>query len=328
MSPRILPPFAADIAGLFGSVIAAQFSLIGNSLGSPLAEAPIGSPDPLGNLVGGPTFGAINPLLGPLSENGDPLLYNGARLTMHALLEGSPAIDTGDPSAVAGLAGVPEFDQRGGPLWTRVADGDGNGVVRIDIGAVEQRQLQLIVDTLVDEFDGDFSPGDLSLREAIAMANGNFGVVDSIHFDPALAGGTIFLTLGELTITDGALIAGLGDEWLTVDASGNDPTPDFQFYDGSRVFTVLANIEVQISGLTITGGDTYSGGGIFNSGFLRLSESTVTGNDAQFGGGIYSFSGHDDGGRQPGERQPRGQQRRRVVHPLYQPLHHRQHDLR
>jgi hypothetical protein len=51
-------------------------------------------------------------------------------------LPGSPAIDAGDPAAVAGSGGVPQFDQRGSGFG-RVADGDGTGGARIDIGAFE-----------------------------------------------------------------------------------------------------------------------------------------------------------------------------------------------
>ena len=83
---------------------------------------------------------------------------------------------------MAGVGGVPEFDQRGTPFG-RVING------RIDIGAFEYQaasDLNLVVDTLVDESDGDYSLGDLSLREAILLAN-TYPSVDTIHFAPALA---------------------------------------------------------------------------------------------------------------------------------------------
>ena len=60
-----------------------------------------------------------DPLLGPLQDNGGPTFT-------HALLPGSPAIDTGDPN----FTPPPDFDQRG-PGFPRVVNG------RIDIGAFE-----------------------------------------------------------------------------------------------------------------------------------------------------------------------------------------------
>src|SRR5262249_56283595 len=60
-----------------------------------------------------------DPMLGPLQDNGGPTFT-------HALLPGSPAIDTGDPS----FTPPPDFDQRG-PGYPRV------GNERIDIGSFE-----------------------------------------------------------------------------------------------------------------------------------------------------------------------------------------------
>jgi hypothetical protein len=62
-------------------------------------------------------------LLHGLADNGGPT-------KTHALLTGSPAIDAGDPEAVAGVGTVPQFDQRG-TGFPRVMNS------RIDIGAFE-----------------------------------------------------------------------------------------------------------------------------------------------------------------------------------------------
>ena len=64
----------------------------------------------------------INPLLGPLQNNG------GLTFT-HALLRGSPAINAGDPNFV----GPPDYDQRG-PGYDRVRNG------RLDVGSFEVQQ--------------------------------------------------------------------------------------------------------------------------------------------------------------------------------------------
>jgi hypothetical protein len=64
----------------------------------------------------------------------------------------SPAINAGDLSAIAGMSGVPEFDQRGMP-FSRVFNG------RIDIGAVESQPIppavfgDYNVDSAVDAAD-------------------------------------------------------------------------------------------------------------------------------------------------------------------------------
>src|SRR5262249_36341377 len=78
------------------------------------------------NLIGNTSHGSgfhetdllnVDPLLGPLKDNGGPTLT-------HALLPGSPAIDAGDNSD------APEWDQRG-PGYPRIV----NDI--IDIGAFE-----------------------------------------------------------------------------------------------------------------------------------------------------------------------------------------------
>jgi len=273
-----------DMASTIGESLDVHFSLIGDNTGTGLTEAPVGFPDANGNLIGGTVHGVIDPLLGPLADNGGPT-------STHALLPGSPAINRGDLSAVAGVGDVPEFDQRGSG-FDRVFSG------RIDIGAYELQEfsdLNLLVDTLADESDGDFSRFDLSLREAIERANAN-PVPDTIHFDPLLAGGTILLTMGELAITDSVEIVGLGVDELTIDASGNDPTPEENNGDGSRVFNIddgddSNHLVVAIHGLTLTGGDISGGresggGAILSRESLSVSFSTVSNNSSRYGGGI------------------------------------------
>ena len=275
---------APDITGLFGFTIDARYSLVGSNAGSGLTEAPVGAPDANGNLVGGPSFASIDAGLLPLADNDGPLLRDGSRLQTHALMAVSPAVDAGDAASVAGVDGVPEFDQRGAP-YARVVDGDLDDVPRIDIGAFEVAPQTFVVDTLVDENDGDHSPGDVSLREAILLAESSAGI-DRIMFDPGLAGGTILLTHGELAINDSLQIVGLGRNLLTISARGNDPTPATANGDGSRSFHVFPQALLEIHGLTITGGDTFIGGAILNdSGRLTVVDSTITGNATTFAGG-------------------------------------------
>ena len=86
-----------------GSTIDLAFSLVGDATGAGLTEAPVGAPDSNGNLIGGPIFGAIDPDLAPLADNGGPTLT-------HALFGFSPAID-----GVTDLGSAPATDQRGRP---------------------------------------------------------------------------------------------------------------------------------------------------------------------------------------------------------------------
>ncbi len=83
-----------------------------------------------GNLVGTATA-PLDARLGPLAHNGGPI-------RTHALLEGSPAIDAGRwPNAIEeGLVA----DQRGLPR----TDGDGDGVIVVDIGAYEALAEQAV----------------------------------------------------------------------------------------------------------------------------------------------------------------------------------------
>ena len=240
---------------------------------------------------------------------GDPLLAaladNGGLTETHRLLPGSPAIDAGDPAAVAGSGGVPLFDQRGAG-FDRVRS-IGIGTI-IDIGSFEVQDPfalpmplpPLIVDSIADEVDFDLSPGQFSLREAIFLANFQAGA-DTITFDPTLFSTqqTIGLTLGQLTVTDDLTVIGPGFFLLTIDGgNGGDNLPDTG--DGFRVFRVddgddSVDRPVHFSGLTITGGDVSGdGGGIFNREDLSLDLTTITNNSATgSGGGVFGGDGSD-----------------------------------
>jgi CSLREA domain-containing protein len=153
-----------------------------------------------------------------------------------------------------------------------VSDGNGVDGPRIDIGAYERQSLlglNLVVDTLVDESDGNYSAGDLSLREAIGLANESAGT-STITFAAVLTSSgpaTILLTMGELWIQlhDTLTIDGPGANLLTIDASGNDPTPTIDEENGSRVFLISdagdTRANVSISGVTLTGADNLGAGG-------------------------------------------------------------------
>jgi hypothetical protein len=98
----------------------AGYNLIGNGAGCNFAQAAT-------DRVGTPAA-PIDPRLGPLADNGGPT-------QTHALLADSPAIDAANPAAPgSGGDACPGTDQRG---VHRLEDGDGDGVPRCDIGALE-----------------------------------------------------------------------------------------------------------------------------------------------------------------------------------------------
>ena len=135
-----------------------------------------------------------------------------------------------------------------------------------------------LVTTLNDELDSS-SPtatveqfggaNDLSLREALALANANPDL-NTITFAASLSGGTLFLTQGELTITFNLTINGDRD---------NDGIPDITISadsaagaDGAttRVFHIgqygADGIVATLGGLVIRDGIASSGGGIYIDG--------------------------------------------------------------
>ena len=160
-----------DLAPDPGSVLTVNSSLIGVADGLVIA----------GNVGGlnqtGTAAAPLDPLLGPLANNGGPT-------ATHALLAGSPAIDAGNP-AFGGLVN----DQRGAP-FARLLDGDSNGSTIIDIGAYE----------LV-------SPGQRSVDVFFDVATGLMTIRDR----SGLAGGSIIQQDNNVTLTLGQFNAGGGN---------------------------------------------------------------------------------------------------------------------
>ncbi len=90
---------------------------VSGELNNSIVSSNTGATNVEGAFSGGSNLIDVDPMLGPLADNGGPTL------TM-ALLPGSPAIDAGDNTD------APEFDQRG-PGFPRIVNGT------IDIGAFE-----------------------------------------------------------------------------------------------------------------------------------------------------------------------------------------------
>ncbi|MBE9207539.1 hypothetical protein IQ244_13590 [Nostoc sp. LEGE 06077] len=136
-----------------------------------------------------------------------------------------------------------------------------------------------------------------SLQQAILNANTSAGK-DLIRFTGGLftdnIADTISLGGSSLFITDDLSIDGRGSNLLTI--SGNyNPTKNNKT---SRVFEIGSGITVEIEGLKIANGyakDTKGGGGIYNSGNLKLNNVTISNNfsggqnsTVNNGGGIYN----------------------------------------
>jgi len=260
-----------------GAVTSLGYNLIGNSSG--------GSGFAATDLLG------VNPLLGPLQNNGGPTE------TM-ALLPGSPAIDAGNnalvPSSIA-------TDQRGAPR-----DVFGG----VDIGAFEVQVYPVYFTT---------DTGGGSLRSALTQANqygGSIiaftasGVIDLASPLPAIsrdvqilgpganvltvsgnfanqvfdvtAGVTV--TIAGLTIADGSAPYGGGIENAGTLTLANSTLSG----DSAGVFGggILNEGTLTVSNSTISRNAAPQGGGIWNNGTLTVTDSTLSGNSAPQGGGI------------------------------------------
>ena len=215
----------------------------------------------------------------------DPLLtvlgnYGGPTPTLLPL-PGSVAID-----GLNVLAGSPVSDQRG---FGR----PGTGTSFNDIGAVERQasdpvdsdgdRLVDVVDncpTVRNESQADSDAdglGDLcepllnladdgssgSLRDIIDRATDEH----VITFDPAVSGGSIVLTGGELIVSNE----------LTIDTSNLPLGLTLSANNASRVIHVTAAGNLRLNGLIIRDGQEFTAGCILNEGLLDIVDSTITG---------------------------------------------------
>jgi FG-GAP-like repeat len=194
----------------------------------------------------------------------------------------NPALDGGED----GLA--PPNDARGFGRHD-VPGAAHNGTNISDIGAFEQQaSLSFVVTTLDDELDSTApnatveSMGgidDLSLREALALANQDPTTADTITFDQDLIGGedegvddghiALSAELGELVITGDVTVNGdVHDDGtidITVDARGN-PFEVFHAVSGTST----------LNGLVITGGNCVVGGGVLVGEYSPESSPALT----------------------------------------------------
>jgi len=170
--------------------------------------------DPGGATIAGTTTGnllGVDPLLGPLADNGGPTQ------TM-ALLLGSPAIDAGDNT------GAPAYDQRG-VGFARIVRGT------IDMGAFEVQLPEVVVtDVSVMEGNSGFTAAIFTVTLSRASADPvtvNYATADgsaTAGSDYQAASGTLTFAPGETSKTITVLVNGdrLGEpnETFAVNLSG------------------------------------------------------------------------------------------------------------
>ena len=124
-----------------------------------------------------------------------------------------------------------------------------------------------------DTDDGDYTTGQLTLREAVNFSNLNVGFVDSISF--SLTGTTIGLS-NTLGLSDSVNITGPGKSNLSISGGG-----------AVQIFNVIgASTSVAMSSITLTSGSAASGGAMqFTSQTVTLSNMDIVQNNATSGSG-------------------------------------------
>jgi CSLREA domain-containing protein len=272
---------------------AVRNSLIGRSNGSRLTPTTGTSPDNLGNFVGGTTAALA------LDAKLNPLRANGGRTLTHSPRAESLAVNGGSNQLSVGLTGSRLLtDQRAEAPLQRTRDNI------VDIGAVERLTISgpIVVSTSLHELDSDLSPGDLSLAEAVSLANANEGM-DTIQFATQTDANPIGLSPGgtgldyDLVIRESVVIIGNGSGKTIIDGGGLrrliDITEDAADVRLEKI--QLRNGNPQLSG--IDNADHRGAGGairMIGPGRLLLNQIYFTANQTDFdyaGGGAVAFFG-------------------------------------
>lgn len=187
-----------------GTIVSASNNVIGVGDGSGLANGVNGNQ--IGSLAA-----PLDPLLGPLADNGGPTFT-------HALLAGSPAIDAGsNPATLAN-------DQRG-PGFSRVSG------AQADVGAFELQSADLSV-TKVDTPDPVTAGA--SITWTVTVSNAGPDAATTVALVDALPSGTTFVSL--------AAPAGWSCSTPTVGLNGTVSCSTASMPVGSAAFTIVAAV--------------------------------------------------------------------------------------
>jgi len=206
------------------------------------------------------------------SENADPEIGG---LNTTQLIEGG----TGTGTFAVNVTGLTPLSEYSFKIYAINVDGTTHSTVGTFTTLDSAGLVVTTADDVVDANDGV-----TSLREALDLANNTAGA-DVITFGGAVftdaTPDTITLNNGQLEITDSVTITGTGADLLSI--SGNDSSRVFYLYNGS------ANLSIQLTGMTITGGNANIGGGIINfDEDLTIEDCVITGNTATGkGGGLW-----------------------------------------
>lgn len=199
-----------------------------------------------------------------------PLGWHGGPVPTYMPLCHSPAIDAGAPTAGT-------FMQDGRGFWFR-RDGNGDGITRADIGAVEASE-PVVVTTSANQLNTP-AGAQVSLREAVRDCPPG----GRITFAPALSGGTCTLgTSGELSITGKAII---------LDATSLPRGVIVSQTGTSRLFNVTSTGSLSMHAVSLSRGDTAaSGAALLNSGRTLLTRLALFDNESAATGGAISHQG-------------------------------------
>ena len=290
-----------------GDAATASASLIVNF--TPVPDDVVANPDTIAVVDDAPII--IDVLANDVDPDGDPITF--VSLTQPAMGTASLTDIDGDGTDDA-IAFTPSPGFFGASFEYTITDGSTTATTTVDI----TNNRPLVVSTTADEFDNDFSNGDLSLREAVFLAGQGFGTdadgngQTDITFDAGLFGAGAAIVLNGSAITVGSAVEISGD----VNGDGRaDVTLDGD--DTSRVLDITGSA-VTLNALAITGGNSgpedgggirtgvgtsviirnttitgntsgAAGGGVSNDGNLTFANTTIAGNNAVDGGGIRNF---------------------------------------
>ncbi|HYN43993.1 MAG TPA: DUF11 domain-containing protein [Thermoanaerobaculia bacterium] len=188
-----------------GTIVSASDNVIGVGDGSGLTNGVDGNQ--VGSLAA-----PLDPILGPLADNGGPTFT-------HALLPGSPAIDAGsNPAALAN-------DQRG-PGFSRVSG------AQADVGAFEVQSADLSV-TKVDTPDPVVAGGNLTWT--VTVSNAGPDAAATVALVDTLPSGTTFVSL--------AAPGGWSCSVPAVGTTGTVSCSTASMPVGSAAFTIVAAVD-------------------------------------------------------------------------------------